>query len=340
MTMGDSAAIVAEGLRKRFGPVVAVDGVDLVVPTGTVLGLLGPNGAGKTTIVKILTTLLRPDEGRAQVAGHDVVRDPVRLRSAIGLAGQFAAVDDTLTGRENIEMVGRLYHLGKAEARRRAAELLERFELTEAADRTVKTYSGGMRRRLDLGASLVGRPAVLFLDEPSTGLDPRSRAELWDVIQQLVADGTTLLLTTQYLEEADRLADKIAVIDRGTVIAEGTSDELKSRVGGEVIELTVTDRSEAEAAAGAIAAAAEGECGEAHVDAGSGRVAVPISGGAAVLIDVVRQLDRNGIGITDLGLRRPTLDDVFLALTGHAAEESDGDAAAVSEDGTARRRSA
>ncbi len=323
-TVGDGAAILAEGLTKRFGPVVAVDDVGLEVPPATVLGLLGPNGAGKTTIVKILTTLLVPDAGRATVAGFDVVRDPARLRSAIGLAGQYAAVDDTLTGRENVEMVGRLYHMGRAEARRRAEELLERFGLVDAADRPVRTYSGGMRRRLDLGASLVGRPAVLFLDEPTTGLDPRSRSGLWELIRQLVSDGTTVLLTTQYLEEADQLAHRIAVIDRGRVIAEGTAGELKSRVGGEVIELTVADHSKAQAAAEAVVAVARGDCGEPHVDVQAGRVAVPVRSGPAVLVDTVRQLDRHGIAIADLGLRRPTLDDVFLALTGHGAEEGDG----------------
>jgi ABC-2 type transport system ATP-binding protein len=236
------AAIVTQGLRRAFGPIKAVDGVDLAAPAGTVLGLLGPNGAGKTTIVRILTTLLTPDAGTAQVAGYDVVRDAEALRSVIGLAGQYAAVDENLTGRENLDLVGRLYHLGRNEARRRADEMLERFELTDAANRTVKTYSGGMRRRLDLGASLVGRPQVLFLDEPTTGLDPRSRFSLWDVIRELVSDGITLLLTTQYLEEADRLADHIAVIDGGRVIAEGTTDQLKSRVGGDLLALRVVDR--------------------------------------------------------------------------------------------------
>jgi ABC-2 type transport system ATP-binding protein len=326
-----SNAILTEGLRRSFGAVKAVDGVDLAAPAGTVLGLLGPNGAGKTTIVRILTTLLPPDAGSARVAGYDVVRDAAKLRSVIGLAGQYAAVDENLTGRENLELVGRLYHLRAAEARRRAGEMLERFELTDAATRTVKTYSGGMRRRLDLGASLIGRPQVLFLDEPTTGLDPRSRYALWDVIRELVNDGTTLLLTTQYLEEADRLADRICVIDVGRVIAEGTTDELKSRVGGDLLALRVTDRAAAGAAAEAIAGLGSGAP---QVVAESGEVSLPVTEGAAILAEVVRRLDAAGVDISDLALRRPTLDDVFLALTGHAAE-------AAGEDGPdtpARRR--
>src|SRR6266571_4961144 len=250
--MTDAPAILVEGLKKYYGEVKAVDGVDLQVQPQTVFGLLGPNGAGKTTTVRILTTLLRPDAGRAVVAGYDVVRQAEPLRHVIGLAGQSAAVDENLTGLENLEMVGRLYHLSAAEARRRAEEILERFELTHAANRPAKTYSGGMRRRLDLGASLSGRPAVLFLDEPTTGLDPRSRVGMWDVIRELVNDGTTLLLTTQYLEEADRLADQIAVIDMGRVIAEGTADELKTGVGGEVLAIRVSDRTRVPEAAGAV----------------------------------------------------------------------------------------
>jgi ABC-2 type transport system ATP-binding protein len=309
--------ISVEGLRKAYGKVQALDGVDLAVPTGTVLGLLGPNGAGKTTIVRILTTLLAPDAGRATVAGLDVIRQAQALRSVIGLAGQYAAVDETLTGRENLVLVGRLYHLGRDEARRRADEVLERFDLTGAADRRVGGYSGGMRRRLDLGASLVGRPEVLFLDEPTSGLDPRSRIGLWELIGQLVDEGTTLLLTTQYLEEADRLADAIAVIDTGRVIAQGTADELKSRVGGEMLDVTVTPAPEAVAAAGALSPVAGGE---AKIDADAGRVSVPLAGGASTVAEAVRLLDGAGIRIADMALHRPTLDDVFLALTGRAAE--------------------
>ena len=319
--MSTRPAIVVERLQKAFGTVRALDGIDLTVPQGTVLGLLGPNGAGKTTVVRILTTLLAPDGGHAEVAGFDVVRDAVRLRSAIGLAGQFAAVDEMLTGRENLELVGRLYHLGRAEARERSADVLERFDLVDAADRTVKTYSGGMRRRLDLGASLVGRPVVLFLDEPTTGLDPRSRIGLWEVIEQLVDRGTTLLLTTQYLEEADKLADAIAVIDHGRVIAEGTADELKSQVGGDVLELVVVRREQLKDAVTAISPLT---CGEPQLDEDTGQVRVPVKGGATVLAEAVRHLDAAGVPIADLALHRPTLDDVFLALTGRATAAEAG----------------
>ena len=313
-----SDIIVAEGLTKHYGKITALDGVDLRVPAGTVLGLLGPNGAGKTTAVRILTTLLRPDAGHASVAGHDVVREPGAVRKIIGLSGQYAAVDEHLTGRENLEMVGRLYHLGARSARDRAGELLERFSLTDAADRVTKTYSGGMRRRLDLAASLVARPQVIFLDEPTTGLDPRSRLGMWDVIRELVREGSTLLLTTQYLEEADALADDIAIIDRGKVIAKGTADELKAQVGGERVELTVADRSELAKAAGALRRVA---ADEPVIDEDSHLVTVQITGGTRALAEVVRELDTVGVEAQDLALRRPTLDEVFLSLTGHAADE-------------------
>ncbi len=316
-------AILAEELAKSFGDVHALAGIHVSVDQGTILGLLGPNGAGKTTAVKIFTTLLRPDGGRAEVAGFDVVRDADRLRGAIGLAGQYAAVDENLTGRENLELVGILYHLGKVEARRRADALLERFDLTQAAHRVAKTYSGGMRRRLDLAASLVGRPTVLFLDEPTTGLDPRGRFGLWEVIREIVEDGTTLLLTTQYMEEAEQLAHRISVIDLGRVIAEGTADELKDQVGGEILEFRVTDRTLIGDAVGEIFALG---IGSPQADNETGVVRVPVGGkGAGVLADVARRLDDAGISISDLAFHRPSLDDVFLALTGHAAEESEGE---------------
>jgi ABC-2 type transport system ATP-binding protein len=313
----DDVIIRADGLTKSFGDVHALKGVDLAVEQGTVFGLLGPNGAGKTTSIRILTTLLEPDEGSAVVAGFDVVRDAFQLRSVIGLAGQFAAVDENLTGLENLEMVGRLYHLPRAEARRRAEEVLERFDLAEAADRTAKTYSGGMRRRLDVGASLVGRPKVLFMDEPTTGLDPRSRLVLWELIRDLQKEGTTLLLCTQYLEEADQLCDRIAVIDLGTVIAEGTSVELKDKIGGEVLELHV--------AADDLARATQTVRGlgasEPTTDEETRLIRVPVgSDGPTVLLETVRRLDDAGIAIEEIALHRPTLDDVFLSLTGHAAE--------------------
>jgi ABC-2 type transport system ATP-binding protein len=320
--MDPANAITAEGLVKiyksRKSEVRALDGIDLEVKEGTVLGLLGPNGAGKTTTVRILATLLKPDAGRATVAGFDVVRQADQLRSVIGLSGQFAAVDENLTGRENLWMFGRLYQLKSPEAKRRADELLEQFDLVDAADRVVKTYSGGMRRRLDLGSALIGRPQLLFLDEPTTGLDPRSRLGMWDVIRGLVREGTTLLLTTQYLEEADELADTIAVVDHGVIIARGTADELKSEVGGERIEVVVRDRSAVTRAMELLSADAHGEV---TLDEHTRKLTVPASGGGAgVLVQVVRDLDEAGIIIDDIGLRRPTLDDVFLALTGHAAE--------------------
>ncbi|HEU5002450.1 MAG TPA: ATP-binding cassette domain-containing protein [Actinomycetota bacterium] len=312
------AAIVVEDLKKSFGDVHALDGVSIEVPRGTVFGLLGPNGAGKTTAVRILTTLLPPDGGRATVAGYDVVKDAATLRSVIGLTGQYAAVDEHLTGRENLELVGQLYHLGKAAARERADQLLELFDLTDAADRPAKTYSGGMRRRLDLGASLVARPQVLFLDEPTTGLDPRGRMGLWDVIRDLVKGETTLLLTTQYLEEADVLSDQIAVIDGGRVIAEGTADELKSRVGGEVVEVLIADPGSLPTAVEHLSGLG---VGAAQVDELTHRISIPAGQeGPALLAETVRRLDGAGVTFTDLAMRRPTLDDVFMALTGHAAE--------------------
>ncbi len=330
----DRPMIVAEGLSKSFGDVDALSGIHLTVPQGTILGLLGPNGAGKTTAVRIFTTLIPPDGGRAEVAGYDVSRDAVSLRSAIGLAGQYAAVDENLTGRENLELVGRLYHLSKVEARRRADGLLERFDLTSAASRTVKTYSGGMRRRLDLGASLVGRPEVLFLDEPTTGLDPSGRLGLWDVIEDLVKDGTTLLLTTQYLEEADYLADSIVVIDQGHVIAEGTSDELKSRVGGEVLEVTVGETGSLDRASTALSSLGSGAP---RMDGDQRMLRVSVDDGASLLAEAVRRLDAEAVPIADLAVRRPTLDDVFLALTGHGAE-ADGSDHAGSRSGAKRSR--
>ena len=312
--------IRASGLVKRYGSVTALDGLDLAVPEGTILGLLGPNGAGKTSAVRVLTTLLDADEGTAEVAGIDVRADPQGVRERIGLSGQYAAVDEYLTGFENLDMIGRLYRLGRKRSRERARELLERFALTEAADRPVKTYSGGMRRRLDLAGALVAAPTVLFLDEPTTGLDPRGRTDMWEVIRELVAGGTTLLLTTQYLEEADRLADDIVVIDHGRVIAQGSSDQLKAKVGGERVELVVASAADLPSARRVLSGLSMGEV---QVEESSRRLVAPVSGGAGVLLEVLRQLDTAGVAVFDVGLRRPTLDDVFLILTGQPAEQPD-----------------
>jgi ABC-2 type transport system ATP-binding protein len=312
-------AVLAEGLVKRYGGRNALDGLDLAVRRGTVHGLLGPNGAGKTTAVRVLATLVRPDGGRAAVAGHDVAREPARVRRRIGLTGQYAAVDEILTGRQNLEMFGRLFHLGAGRARRRAGELLERFELTEAADRPLRTYSGGMRRRLDLAAGMILAPEVLFLDEPTTGLDPRSRNEVWEAVRSLVAGGTTVLLTTQYLEEADRLADRVTVIERGVRIADDTPAALKSAVGGDRVEVVLHDVADVPAAAGILARVAD-EGARPYADPVERRVHAPVTDRVAALTEVARSLRDEGIGVEDIGLRRPTLDEVFLRLTGHRTD--------------------
>jgi daunorubicin resistance ABC transporter ATP-binding subunit len=314
-----SDAIEIHEIGKRFGEVVALNGLDLTVPAGTVFGLLGPNGAGKTTLVRILATLLAPSSGRAAVLGFDVVREPLAVRRRIGLAGQFAAVDEELTGRENVEMIARLYRLAVAEARRRTTDVLERFDLVEAADRRVATYSGGMRRRLDLAAGLIGRPPVVLLDEPTTGLDPRSRQELWRIVDELRRDGTTVLLTTQYLEEADRLAQRIAVVDHGRIAAQGTAAELKAAVGATILSVRLADPSVAHEASAALSGL--GAVEQAHVDAADGeiRLAVDDPGASA---EAVRRLDARQVKVASVELHQPTLDDVFLTLTGHAAESA------------------
>ena len=309
--------ITVSGVSKHYKKVKALENVSLEVRAGKVTALLGPNGAGKTTLVRILTTLLTPSSGNATAAGLDVVRDAQKLRGVIGLAGQYAAVDEFLTGRENLVLVGRLYHLSKPAATARASELLKQFDLEEAADRTLKTYSGGMRRRLDLAASIVIHPKILFLDEPTSGLDPRGRFALWSIIRDLVEDGTTVLLTTQYLEEADQLADTIFVIDHGKIIASGTPNELKSKVGGDILELHVTNHAEAAKAAALVKKHGDAEP---HADSDTGVVTMAVSGGASILVDVVRELDAAKLHISDVMLRRPSLDDVFLKLTGHEAK--------------------
>jgi ABC-2 type transport system ATP-binding protein len=335
--MRDQPPIHAEGLSKRFGDIHALEDVNLTVSAGSVLGLLGPNGAGKTTAVRILTTLLRPDTGSARVAGLDVVRRPAAVRQVIGLAGQSAAVDEYLTGQENLLMAGRLHHLHRSEAHQSAAELLERFELTEAADRPVRTWSGGMRRRLDLAVSLVGDPRVLFLDEPSSGLDPHGRNQLWQTIRQLVDAGAAVLLTTQYLEEADQLASQIVIIDRGRILARGTPDQLKAQVGGDRLQLRLATPDTAIRAAEQVADLASSP---AQVDTQAGQVTVPIADGVAGLPEVVRRLDAAGLGLSDLALRRPTLDDVFLSLTGHATQPPDPSEAPATGQPTPERQPA
>jgi ABC-2 type transport system ATP-binding protein len=317
-----SAAVLVEDLAKRFGDTEALRGIDFEVERATVLGLLGPNGAGKTTAVRILTTLIRPDRGRAVVDGVDVRKDPRRVRARIGVTGQYAAVDENLTGRENLEHIGRLFHMSKSAARRRGDELLERFDLVGAADRVVKGYSGGMRRRLDVAASLLSRPAVLFLDEPTTGLDPRSRLGMWDLIDELVRGGTTTLLTTQYLDEAERLADEIVVIDHGLVIARGTAEALKSRIGGDRVAVTVGSVAELGRAAQVLQSVASVEGAE-YADPATRTITLPTRETHRIVPDVVRLLDDAGVEVDDVVVRRPTLDDVFLQLTGRRAEERD-----------------
>ena len=318
--MAQRPAILVEGLHKHYGETHALDGLDLVAEEGSILGVLGPNGAGKTTAVRILTTLLKPDSGRVEVAGLDVVKNAAAIRTRIGLAGQYAAVDETLTGYENLKMFGQLYHLSGAVAKQRANELLERFDLAQAAGRPVKTYSGGMRRRLDLAACLIVSPPIIFLDEPTTGLDPRGRLVVWEVIRGLVAEGTTVFLTTQYLEEADQLAHQIAVIDHGRVIAQGTADELKTQIGGERVELTIAPTGDLQIALHVVRPHSSDEI---QIDSEHRHLVVPVIHGAQHLAAIVRDLDAAGISLNDLALRRPTLDDVFLSLTGQATTATD-----------------
>jgi ABC-2 type transport system ATP-binding protein len=315
-------AIVAEDVRQTFGDVVALDGLDLEVEAGSVFGLLGPNGAGKTTLVRILATLLVPTAGSARVLGHDVVAEPLAVRRRIGLAGQFAAVDEELTGRENVEMIARLYRLPGAEARRRASDVLERFELVEAADRRVSTYSGGMRRRLDLAAGLIGRPPVVLLDEPTTGLDPRSRQELWRIVDELHQDGTTVLLTTQYLDEADRLAQQIALVDQGRIAAHGTPAQLKATIGGNVLSVRVADPADIPDASSALADMGADE--QPRVDTADGEIRLTVADPAASA-EAVRRLDARRLPIAAVELQQPSLDDVFLALTGRPTGDQPGD---------------
>lgn len=324
-------AVRTENIVKRFGDVAALDGVSIEFEEGIVYGLLGPNGAGKTTLIRVLTTLLKPDSGKAEVVEIDVSENPVAVRHRIGLAGQFAAVDPFLTGMENVEMVGRLYNLSAREARRSAEDVLDRINLMDAADRPVSTYSGGMRRRLDLAASIVGRPQVLFLDEPTTGIDPRSRLDLWELIEDLVSGGTTLLLTTQYLDEADRLSDRIGIIDHGHLIQEGTPNELKDRLGGSVVEVHVRDEDRA------AAAAALTPVGDGDIRTEGTSIVLPAVDGSRTLTNAVRRLDEAGLEPRDIGLRRPTLDDVFLSLTGHHAENGAQPEAAAAQGGRRRR---
>jgi ABC-2 type transport system ATP-binding protein len=318
--MTGTLAIEAAGLAKTYGPTRALDGLDLRVEAGAILGMLGPNGAGKTTTVRVLSTLLRPDRGTARVAGYDVITEAAQVRKRIGLTGQYSALDESLTGRANLVMVGQLGRLPRRQARQRAAELLDRFDLAGAADRGVKTYSGGMRRRLDLAASLVARPSILFLDEPTTGLDLPSRLVTWDAVRALAAAGTTVLLTTQHLDEADQLAGRIAVVDRGRVIAEGTSAELKAKVGGERVALTVAPQSDLATARDVLARRGDGPP---QVDPGPRTVEAPVTGGARRMPDIVRDLDAAGVLLDDLAIRHPSLDDVFLTLTGRATDHEE-----------------